>query len=185
MTKYTVNEEDHREGAYQEILAALEKNHGAEGQRAVLIADDEASVRRMVSRSMTQLDPTAKIYQAENGQEALELLARIRIETRADPILIVTDLEMPVMDGWEFVERLRQEYVDKGEQHGIPVVVLSSSSGVKGRFVRKSVHGDKSGYEPLVTIAKENCIQPVKYDSQGEQGLATWLKHFLRSSGPR
>ena len=49
-------------------------------------------------------------------------------------------------------------------------------------FFGKSVHGEKCKYSPLATVAKEDCIKPVKYDAQGEKGLIGWLKFFLHKS---
>jgi hypothetical protein len=48
-------------------------------------------------------------------------------------------------------------------------------------FFRKSVHGGKSGYAPLVTVAKEACISAAKYDAKGERGLVAWMRFFMRS----
>jgi len=179
MTIYNIDETEGLDsGEYQELLAALGKSH-EDKQRSVLVVDDEPSVRRMVSRSMRSLDPSLKVHEAENGLEALSVLEIIRREEGSDPILIVTDLQMPVMDGWEFIEKLWQECQAHKRNCGIPVVVLSSSSGVKGRVFTKSVHGDKNRYRPLITIAKENCTKPMKYDGQGAQGLVAWLQYFV------
>jgi hypothetical protein len=61
------------------------------------------------------------------------------------------------------------------------VIVLSASSGEKGHLLfKKSVHGDKSGYNPIVTVAKEECLKAAKYDAKGDRGLRAWIKHFLR-----
>jgi len=87
---------------------------------------------------------------------------------------------MPVMDGWDFIDALWKQCEEKGLISGIPVIVLSASTGEKGFFRKSSVHGEKNNYTPLVTIAKEDCVKPLKYDSQGEKGLATWLEYFLR-----
>ena len=164
----------------QQLIRALEESESKPGERSVLVVDDEPSVRRMVSRSMTGLDKALKVHQAENGQEALGVLAEIREKTGVDPIMIVTDLQMPVMDGWEFIDRLWKECQQRGRVLGIPVIVLSSSSGEKGVLFGKSVHGEKCKYRPLVAIAKEDCIKPMKYDTQGEKGLVAWIRYFLR-----
>lgn len=150
------------------------------GERCVLIVDDEPTIRRMVSRSMTTLEPDLKIHEAENGRQAIEVLKTIRTKSAVDPVLIVTDLQMPVMDGWEFIDHLLKEYEKDGHECGIPLIVLSASSGTKGFFGGTSVHGDKCAYKPLVAISKEDCVKPVKYNSHGEQGLASWIKYFLR-----
>ncbi len=63
------------------------------------------------------------IRQARNGQEALELLER------RPPNLILLDLMMPVMDGWEFAERIRGR-VDWAQ---IPVIVLSADRNIGGK----------------------------------------------------
>lgn len=163
----------------QDFLRAFHESWSDKSARHVLIVDDEPSVRRMVSRSMKTVDPEVTIHEAENGRDALEVLQSIRKNTGSDPVLIVTDLQMPVMDGWEFIDQLWKECEERGRKSGTPLIVLSASSGSKGFFGGTSIHGGKSKYSPLVAIAKEDCIKPLKYDSQGEVGLKAWLKHFL------
>ena len=63
------------------------------------------------------------IQQARNGQEALEILETV------SPNLILLDLMMPVMDGWEFAEKMRRR-VDWSQ---IPVIVLSADRNIGGR----------------------------------------------------
>ncbi|HZL57371.1 MAG TPA: response regulator [Bryobacteraceae bacterium] len=63
---------------------------------------------------MTGMDVT--IHEAENGREAIGLALRIR------PDLIITDLNMPEMNGEELVARVRQTT----ELKGTPVLVLSA-----------------------------------------------------------
>lgn len=63
------------------------------------------------------------IRQARNGQEALEILETV------SPNLILLDLMMPVMDGWEFAEKMRRR-VDWSQ---IPVIVLSADRNIGGR----------------------------------------------------
>ncbi len=61
---------------------------------------------------------------------------------------------------------------------GIPIIVLSSTSGEKtvAFVMKKSVHGGKSGYAPLVSVAKEACVKSARYDAAGEKGLLAWLE---------
>ena len=67
----------------------------------VLIADDDAAVRRLLSAVLRPRGHT--IIEAGNGEQALELAGS------ANPALIVSDLMMPTMDGYELVRRLRIE----------------------------------------------------------------------------
>lgn len=163
----------------KDLIRVFEKGLAKSAGRHVLIVDDEPTIRRMVSRSMTTLDRDVVVHEAEHGRHALDTLNDLRQNSKIEPILIVTDLQMPVMDGWEFIDQLWKDCQSKGRTEGIPVIVLSASSGEKGWFGGKSVHGEKCKYSPLVAIAKEDCIKPQKYDTQGEKGLMTWLKHFL------
>lgn len=149
----------------------------------VLVVDDEIGIRRFVKRGIQRHDKSILVFEAEHGQDAIEKLALIREKYNREPLFIVTDLNMPVMDGWEFIMHLYKEYKAAERTQGIPIIVLSSTSGEKGvAFFRKSVHGDKAKYKPLVSVAKEACMAPTKYDARGEKGLMSWIKHFMRYS---
>ncbi len=164
----------------ESFLASLKQKVKNSGN-SVLVVDDELAIRRLVSRSIRKSCPDVNIVEALNGKEALEKLSELREKTRRDPVFIVTDLNMPVMDGWEFINELEKDYRSKGKSQGIPVIVLSSTSGEKGfLFTRRSVHGGKCNYSPLITIAKESCIDATKYDATGEKGLISWIGYFLQ-----
>ena len=76
---------------------------------------------------------------------------------------------------------MKKEYEDAGKFAGIPIVVLSSTSGEKGvLFMKKSVHDGKSGYNPIATVAKESCVDKNRYDTDAKKGLDSWLKFFLK-----
>jgi len=66
-----------------------------------LIVDDSSVMRKIVERSLRQAGITlARVFEAGNGAEALSVL----VENRVD--LILCDINMPVMDGLEFVKQL-------------------------------------------------------------------------------
>lgn len=146
--------------------------------QVVLIVDDESSVRRLVRRGIERLAPQVIIEEAGDGKQALEVIESIRKQHKCDPVCMVLDLNLPVLDGWQVLERLRRE-IEYGHSP-IPVIVLSGTSGEKGLIFRKSVHNDSMGYQPLVTVAKETCAGMNKYDAQGEEGLMAWMQHFLK-----
>jgi two-component system, chemotaxis family, chemotaxis protein CheY len=60
----------------------------------ILIVDDDESIRQIVRICLT--DEGYEVYEAPNGQVALSTLRELT------PSLILLDLRMPVMDGWEF-----------------------------------------------------------------------------------
>jgi DNA-binding response OmpR family regulator len=70
----------------------------------VLVADDEPSMREMVADHLRQIrSPKLDVIVAENGQQALEI-ARDRL-----PDLVVLDVMMPEMSGWEVCKRIRED----------------------------------------------------------------------------
>jgi two-component system chemotaxis response regulator CheY len=108
----------------------------------VLLVDDSGNARRFMRRVLENLG-IRDIVEAENGREAAALLA----ETMVD--LIVTDYNMPEMDGREFVEHVRH----KSWQQSVPVLMVTSESD-QGRLAAVAEAGvsgicDKP-FEPAV-----------------------------------
>ncbi|HEY8212001.1 MAG TPA: response regulator [Myxococcaceae bacterium] len=95
-----------------------------EARPQILVVDDDPDILEALSEIL-EAEGYA-VDRARHGQEALA-----RIEQRR-PDLILLDLMMPVMDGWEFSQALRQ----RGDSD-IPVVVLSADrqAGAKARVV--------------------------------------------------
>ena len=83
--------------------------------KSVLIIDDEEGIRESLQLAL-ELEGY-DVHTAANGKEGLEVLDRIR-----RPCLILLDLMMPIMNGWEFAVA-----IGKSEPHkSIPVVVVSA-----------------------------------------------------------
>jgi len=83
----------------------------------VMVVEDDALIREMVVQVLAGEGFTA--VAASNGAEALQYLRR----TYVHPALILLDLMMPVMDGWQF----RAEQLKDPALAGIPVVVMSAT----------------------------------------------------------
>ncbi len=81
---------------------------------SVLIIDDDANVRELVHLALGS--DGYRVIEAPNGAAALELLAA------ESPSLILLDLVMPVMDGWQFLERYRRSSL-----HQVPVVAVTAA----------------------------------------------------------
>jgi len=88
------------------------------GTKPVLVVDDHEDTRSFL-RVMLE-DEGIGVVEAEHGKAALELLVS---RPDLEPCLIVLDLEMPVMSGWEFLA-IARTYPDLAD---IPVVVTSGS----------------------------------------------------------
>ena len=83
----------------------------------LLIEDDAVEVIKF-NRSLVKLGESPEVIEASNGEEALEALANNR-----NISLILLDLNMPKMNGFEFLKKLRAHQ----EQKYIPTVVLTTS----------------------------------------------------------
>ncbi len=99
----------------REQLAALIRRYASDADRgAVLIVEDDAGLRRMLRRALEK--EGCEVEEAENGRVALE-----RVAERL-PGLVLLDLMMPEMDGFEFLEALRR----REDARSVPVVVLTA-----------------------------------------------------------
>ncbi|MBJ6764238.1 response regulator [Myxococcaceae bacterium JPH2] len=88
------------------------------GSPVVLVVDDDPDILEALSEILEA--EGFEIRRARNGKEALE-----RLEPDP-PRLILLDLMMPVMDGWEFAHRMRQN----PDVASIPLIVLSADRNV-------------------------------------------------------
>jgi len=97
------------------LIALIEKFAASRRDGTVLVIDDDPDVRAMVKATID--DVGMKATTVANGQAALDWLA-----SQPQPALVLLDLMMPNMDGFEFLERVRQNphYVD------LPIVVLTA-----------------------------------------------------------
>jgi len=114
---------------------------------AVLVVDDDAGIRESLLEFLEEEGYEA--FGAENGRRALELLEEID-----SPRLILLDLMMPVMDGWQFLaERARRAQRS-------PVVLLSGLAFIQGApdvadFLSKPVN-----FEKLRDCLERFCRRP-------------------------
>ncbi|HTX16558.1 MAG TPA: response regulator [Candidatus Baltobacteraceae bacterium] len=92
-----------------------------ENDRVVVVADDSISVRKFVGRMLEKAGYRVKL--ASDGLEASEIVAQVGCH------LVITDLEMPRMNGYELMAHLRQDPVTRR----IPVLVVTSRAGAKHR----------------------------------------------------
>ena len=81
----------------------------------VLIVEDDSNLRRLYAIGLNQRGFAVKL--AANGAEAVERVGQ------EEPDLILLDLIMPIMDGWEVIEKVNFN----GRPRTIPVVVISGS----------------------------------------------------------
>ncbi|MCC7265378.1 MAG: response regulator [Candidatus Latescibacteria bacterium] len=83
----------------------------------ILVVDDSTTVRAVLAKTLELAHiPVNQLYQAANGRQALGILQETWID------LVLTDINMPVMDGMELV----REMAGDGLLRQVPVVVIST-----------------------------------------------------------
>lgn len=86
----------------------------------VLVVDDDEAIGEFVGWVLT--DEGHEVTTAENGAVALKLLEHV------SPDVILLDMRMPVMDGWQFADAYR-----KGNYPPVPIVVVTAARDVTER----------------------------------------------------
>jgi len=121
-----------------------------------LIVDDSSVMRKIVERSLRQAGlELEKVVEASNGAEALAALSANKLD------LILCDINMPVMDGLEFVREAGKVESAKG----IPIVMITTegseshvvqalSAGARG-YIRKPFTPDQVKEHVLPVVAKK------------------------------
>jgi len=100
-----------------------------------LIVDDSSVMRKIVERSLRQagLD-TLVVHEAGSGTEGLEMLRANHVD------LILSDINMPLMDGLEFLRQIRSQSLAPG----VPVVMITTESSEE--HVRQAIQSGAQGY---------------------------------------
>lgn len=88
----------------------------------VLVIEDDNDIRTTL-KMLLELEGY-RVFTAQNGREGLELLSNC-----PEPCLILLDMMMPEMNGWEFMEVRRHTQV----LASIPVIVVSAAASMSGR----------------------------------------------------
>lgn len=92
---------------------------------AILVVDDDEDCRALIRDAITGCNVGSQVFEANNGQEALDFLERRgRFASAPRPGLIYLDVEMPVMDGLEAVRRIKAD----PRFRDIPVVMTTGVS---------------------------------------------------------
>jgi len=90
--------------------------------KVFLLVDDDSDDSELFGEAMQENDPGIKVHSAANGREAFEVLGEIQ-----RPDIIFLDINMPIMNGWECLAKLKTT----SEFKDIPVIMYSTSSHKK------------------------------------------------------
>ena len=103
------------------VAASVRKREALLEKPKIIVVDDSISIRKYVSHFLTRAGYEVEV--ASDGFEALNKIGQTKVD------LIVTDLEMPVMHGYELIAELKRV----SDLSKIPIIVLTSRAGEKHR----------------------------------------------------
>jgi CheY-like chemotaxis protein len=89
--------------------------------RKFLLVDDDCDDTELFSEAMESVDASVSCLNASHGKEALDKLQKQEIQR---PDIIFLDINMPVMDGWQFLSKIKQTE----NLREIPIIMYSTSS---------------------------------------------------------
>jgi two-component system, chemotaxis family, chemotaxis protein CheY len=119
---------------------------------SALIVDDSSVMRKIVERTLRQAGISlVRVLEASNGVEALNLLRAERVD------LILSDINMPSMDGLEFLRQLRAESLAPD----VPVVMITTESSEE--HVREAIVAGAHGYirKPFTAEQVKDRVLPL------------------------
>ncbi|GAB4371457.1 MAG: response regulator [Bryobacter sp.] len=108
----------------------------------VLIVDDSAAIRKILQRVLRQTEmPIGNIHEAGDGVEALDMLSKNKVG------LVLSDINMPNMDGLEFLSKLKAD----AEHKDVPVIMITTEGNQNK--VMEAVNLGAAGYvrKPFTT----------------------------------
>ncbi|WP_332711460.1 response regulator [Pelagibacterium mangrovi] len=95
----------------------------------VLTVDDSRTILAMLHHTLTNAG--FEVVQAENGQVGLDVLGREDVD------VVITDINMPVMDGIEFIKRVRAT----GKHQSLPILILTTETSQDKRDQGRAAGG--------------------------------------------
>ena len=123
--------------------------------RPVLVVDDDVAIRRVVAAALA--DEGYAVVQAADGNAAL---AAVRA---APPCLILLDLRMPGMDGWEFARRYRALPPPPGPPAPLVCVTAAVDAAAWGAQVGAAATvGKPFDLDDLVAVVARHALPPAR-----------------------
>jgi len=125
-------EENKKIGAVHKVSIAKQDNGQQDSRPRILLVDDSVTIRKYISNILKKMG--FNVYTKNDGQEALEYIKETAsVGENFD--LIITDIEMPRMDGVELVKNIRGQK----NFNEIPILIISSNIGNHFRLMEEEM----------------------------------------------
>lgn len=127
----------------------------------ILVVDDSSVMRAMIIRTINMSGlPLGEMSEAPNGAEALKILKERWVD------LVIADINMPVMNGEEMINRMMQD----PELKTIPILVVSTeaSQGRIERLMSKGASFIKKPFSP--ELIRDTVMRILRIGEENEEG---------------
>ena len=117
------------------------------GNLKILVVDDEARMRKLVRDFLVKKEYI--VVEAENGEQALEIF-----EEEEDISLIILDIMMPKLDGWQVCKAIRRE-------SKVPIIMLTAKSEEQDELLGFELGVDEyisKPFSPKILVARVDAI---------------------------
>ena len=117
------------------------------GKLKILVVDDEARMRKLVRDFLVKKE--YEVIEAENGEQALEFF-----ESQEDIALIILDIMMPKIDGWQVCKTIRKE-------SKVPIIMLTAKSEEHDELLGFELGVDEyisKPFSPKILVARVDAI---------------------------
>jgi two-component system, cell cycle response regulator DivK len=123
--------------------------------KRILIAEDNQDHRIILRHQLPRIG-TFAILEATNGQEAVDIVAREAVD------LIILNLRMPVLDGWEAARRIRALPSPAGD---VPIIAFTAYAGAGSEQRARAAGCDEYMVKPVLdfTTMKDKVEQLLTY----------------------
>jgi two-component system response regulator CpxR len=122
--------------------------------KSILIAEDNRDIREAIQEALQSAG--YEVFAEKNGKDALD-----KLKTLSSPTLVLLDLMMPVMSGWEFLDAQKQDAVL--EPHQIVTISALSATQSLEDDTPLDIAGSLQkpiGLEPLLEKVQQFCGMP-------------------------
>jgi len=167
-TQHLVPSTEHPSEGISNIEYPISNDEVDPSRPQVLVVEDNADLRAFIIDS---LGTEFQFHQAENGKQGLQ------IATEQIPVMIISDVMMPEMDGMEMTRRIKE---DIRTSH-IPLILLTAKSGEDSKLEGLSKGADDYLTKPF---NKQELLLKVRNGTQRMQKLRDKLKVEVLSTAP-
>jgi CheY-like chemotaxis protein len=126
----------------------------------VIIVEDNPYDAEITAQALENRNPLIDIEVLEDGEQALQYISNIRNDRKAFPRLILLDLKLPKVNGFEVLKRLRSDE----QTRIIPVVIFTSSTEDRDRHRSKELGANAYIVKPIAFSAFMDVIEQVYRD---------------------